>query len=101
MSVCGPLTLFCLALLINTRLPGQVQPYDRVARSLQELSNAPGPSGSEGPVRDILSREFRAADLKVSTDGLGSVIGVLAGPSDGPRVMLAAHMDEVGGLVRY
>jgi len=72
-----------------------------VARLLQELSNAPGPSGFEGPVREILERELRAAGLEVSTDGLGSVIGALPGPSNGPRIMLAAHMDEVGAMVRY
>jgi putative aminopeptidase FrvX len=93
--------LFCFTLVISNVIPGQVQPGDRVARLLQDLSNAPGPSGFEGPVREILGRELRAAGLRVSTDGLGSVIGVLAGPSDGPRIMLAAHMDEVGAMVRY
>ena len=46
-------------------------------------------------------REFRASGLEVSTDGLGSVIGVLRGSAEGPRIMLAAHMDEVGAMVRY
>lgn len=96
-----PLTLLCCALLISYVIPAQAQGPDRVERLLDELSNAAGPSGFEGPVRDILTRELRAAGLKVSTDGLGSVIGVLAGPSDGPRIMLAAHMDEVGAIVRY
>jgi len=29
------------------------------------------------------------------------VIGVMRGPADGPRIMLAAHMDEVAAIVRY
>jgi putative aminopeptidase FrvX len=95
------LMLVCFTLLISPAVRGQVQPGDRVERLLQELSNAPGPSGFEGPVRDILERELRAAGLKLSTDGLGSVIGALEGTSAGPRIMLAAHMDEVGGIVRY
>ena len=95
------LTLICLTLLISPAVTGQVQPGDRVERLLQELSNTPAPSGFEGPVREILERELRAAGLKVSTDGLGSVIAALAGTSEGPRIMLAAHMDEVGGMVRY
>ena len=53
------------------------------------------------PVRTILLREFHAAGLDTSTDGLGSVIGVLSGPAGAPRVMLAAHMDEVGAMVKY
>jgi putative aminopeptidase FrvX len=80
---------------------GQAERRDRISQLLEELSNAPGPSGFEGPVRDILMRHFRSAGLAVSTDGLGSVIGVLPGSSDAPRIMLAAHMDEVGAIVRY
>jgi putative aminopeptidase FrvX len=90
-----------IALLISSGIPAQVQPSDHVARLLQELSNAPAPSGFEGPVRAILTRELRAAGLDVSTDGLGSVMAVLAGSSATPRIMLAAHMDEVGAVVRY
>jgi putative aminopeptidase FrvX len=96
-----PLISFCFAFMMCTAVAGQVQPGDRVERLLQELSNAPGPSGYEGPVREIVARELRAAGLKVSTDGLGSVIGTLEGPANGPRIMLAPHMDEVGAMVRY
>ena len=90
-----------LNLLTCAPLLGQSGETDRVARLLEQLSNAPGPSGFEGSVRDILTRQFRSTGLAVSTDGLGSVIGVLPGPPEGPRIMLAAHMDEVGAIVRY
>jgi len=88
-------------LLFAVALPVPGQQADRVIKLLEELSNAPAPSGYEGPVRDILKREFQAAGLDVSSDGMGSVIGVLRGPTDGPRIMLAAHMDEVGAIVRF
>jgi len=74
---------------------------DRVPRQLEELSNAPGPSGFEGGVREIIVRELHTLGIETSTDGLGSVIGVLAGSSERPHIMLAAHMDEVGAIVRY
>ncbi len=45
--------------------------------------------------------ELRAAGVEVTTDGLGSVIGVLRGSAETPRIVLAAHMDEVGAMVRY
>ena len=94
--------LSALALLVLARpLPVPAQQGDRIVKLLEELSNAPAPSGYEGPVRDILRREFRAAGLEVSSDGMGSLIGVLRGPADGPRIMLAAHMDEVGAMVRF
>jgi endoglucanase len=88
-------------LLFALELPVCAQQGERVGKLLEELSNAPAPSGYEKPVRDILRREFQAAGLEVSHDGMGSVIGVLRGPDDGPRVMLAAHMDEVGAVVRF
>lgn len=88
-------------LLFAVALPASAQQSDRVVQLLEELSNAPAPSGYEGPVRDILRREFQGAGLKTSNDGLGSIIGVLQGPANAPRIMLAAHMDEVGAIVRF
>jgi endoglucanase len=93
--------LMCFSLQMSPQVTAQVQGGDRMARLLEQLSNAPGPSGFEGPVRELVARELRAAGLLVSTDGLGSVIAALAGPSGGPRIMLAAHLDEVGAMVRY
>ena len=95
------LVIFCLTLLVEPALKGQTAQGDRVSRLLEELSNAPGPSGFEGPVRQIIVRELHALGIETSTDVLGSVIGVLAGLSERPRIMLAAHMDEVGAIVRY
>jgi putative aminopeptidase FrvX len=95
------LAIFCLALTVEPAPVGQTSKGDRVSRLLEELSNAPGPSGFEGPVREIMVREMHGLGLETSTDGLGSVIGVLAGSSERPRIMLAAHMDEVGAIVRY
>ena len=95
------LPVLCGCLLFTSVLPAQTEAKDRVARLMEEFTNAFGPSGYEGAVRRLLAREFSAAGAEVSTDGLGSVIGVLRGSSEKPRVMLAAHMDEVGLLVRY
>jgi len=90
-----------VALIAASALAAQAPQGDRIAKLLAELSNAPAPSGAEGPARAIVTRELRAAGLETSNDGMGSIIGVLRGPAHGPRVMLAAHMDEVGGMVRY
>ena len=68
---------------------------------LEELSNAFGPSGFENPVREIVKRELSSLGCGVEVDGLGSVIGRLPGMYDSPRVMLSAHMDEVGLIVKY
>lgn len=74
---------------------------DETERLLEELTNAHGVSGFEGPVRDILRREWKDLLSDLHTDGLGNLIGSLPGSSDSPRVLLMAHMDEVGFLVRH
>ena len=73
---------------------------DNVELLLEELTNAPGPTGFEGPVRAIVRRELAPVAASMETDGLGSLIARLEGGGERPRVMLAAHMDELGLLVR-
>jgi len=71
---------------------------DRTGRLMGELADAPGPSGFEEAVRAIMVRELRPLSDNVSFDGLGSVIAKQGG--NGPRIMLDAHMDELGGVIR-
>lgn len=73
---------------------------DATARLLEELSNAHGPSGFEGPVRRIMLREMTPLADRIELDGLGSVIAVIAHSADAPNIMIAAHMDEVGMMVK-
>lgn len=68
---------------------------------LEELTNAFGPTGFEGPVREILRRELAPLCDSVETDGIGSIVASQRGGSDSPRIMLSAHMDELGLMVRY
>jgi endoglucanase len=70
---------------------------DRTEALLGELSNAHGPPGFEEPVRAIMVREMKPL-AKISYDGMGSVIA--QNGSGGPRVMLDAHMDELGAMTR-
>lgn len=76
-------------------------PADGVVRLLAELTNAHGAPGFEGPVRNILRREWQGLVTDLKTDGLGNLLGTLAGRTPGPRVLVMAHMDEVGFLVRH
>jgi putative aminopeptidase FrvX len=71
---------------------------DRVEGLLQSLADAPGPSGYEEEVRAIMVRELKPFASQISYDGLGSVIAQHG--TTGPRIMLDAHMDELGGIVR-
>lgn len=65
---------------------------------LEGLTNAPGVSGFEGPVREIMQCHLEPFG-EVSTDHLGSVIGRKVGRENGPKIMLAGHMDEVGFMI--
>jgi len=71
---------------------------DETQQLLQMLADAPGPSGFEEPVRKIMVERMKPLAEKLSYDGLGSVIAVQG--SSGPRIMVDAHMDELGGVVR-
>ncbi len=65
---------------------------------LQVLADAPGPPGFEEPVRKIMVERMKPLAEKISYDGLGSVIAVQG--TTGPRIMVDAHMDELGGIIR-
>lgn len=66
---------------------------------ITRLSNAHGISGSEGNVRAILEEELRTCTDEMYLDKMGNLIAIKKG--EGPSVMLAAHMDEIGLMVKY
>ena len=65
---------------------------------LKRLCDAMGVPGQEGEVRAIIREELNGKVDEIRSDTIGNLI-VRKGPVGGPRVMLAAHMDEVGFLV--
>jgi len=64
---------------------------------LRQLVEAPGVSGREERVRALVAEQYGQLAAETTTDAMGNLIGRLPGP--GPRVVLIAHMDEVGFLV--
>jgi tetrahedral aminopeptidase len=66
---------------------------------LQTLSDAFGPSGFEDEVRDTLQSMVRPLVDEARTDVLGNLIAMRG--SSGPRLMLDAHMDEIGFMVSH
>jgi len=71
---------------------------DRVVQLLKLLTEAPGPPGYEEPVRKIMAEQMKPFADRISYDGLGSVIAQQG--NSGPHIVLDAHMDELGGMVR-
>ena len=95
-----PKLILLAGLLIASSIALAAQQSDPVIGLMKEFTEAFGPSGAEGPVRNLYEREMRKAGAEVSTDGLGSVIAKAPGASGGPRIMVDAHLDEVGLMVR-
>src|SRR4051795_8453804 len=67
---------------------------------LKRLIETPGVPGREEKQREIAREELGTLTDEVRTDALGSVIGTKRGSGDA-RVMIAAHTDEIGYLVKY
>ncbi|HJF32310.1 MAG TPA: M42 family metallopeptidase [Sporosarcina psychrophila] len=65
-------------------------------RTLTELPGAPG---NEHAVRNYMRNELGKYADELIQDNLGGIFGVRKGPEDGPRIMVAGHMDEVGFMV--
>ena len=68
---------------------------------LKQLLSAPGLSGYEDPVRDIIAVAWEPYTDRMSISNLGSLHGFREGTGAKPRpkVMLAAHMDAIGLMV--
>jgi putative aminopeptidase FrvX len=66
---------------------------------LKRLTQACGVSGNEKEVRDIIIEEIKDHVDSYYVDKLGNIITYKKGKETGPKVMLAAHMDEVGLIV--
>jgi putative aminopeptidase FrvX len=68
---------------------------------LASLSNAFGPPGNEEEVRAILRSELESYADDIRTDRLGNIFFIHRGENGYPKVMLAAHMDEVAFIVTF
>lgn len=66
---------------------------------LKKLCEAPGVSGDEGKVRDLLKEYVSPHVDEVKVDRIGNLIAYKKGKSSRRKVMLAAHMDEVGFII--
>ena len=66
---------------------------------LEKLSNANGISGAEGAVAKIIRDEVAPYVDEITTDRMGNLVAIKKG--DDFKIMLAAHMDEIGLMVQY
>jgi putative aminopeptidase len=73
---------------------------DRLRTLTHDLMLIPGLSGHEGRVRRYLAARLDELRLAWHTDRLGNLIATIDGNPAAPRVMLFAHMDQLGFVVR-
>ncbi len=85
---------------------------DRLIQRLADLAAIGAIEGTEGCARLALTDEDKAGrdlvvaameelGLNITTDGIGNVVGVMAGETDGPPVMCGSHIDTVRTGGRY
>jgi len=71
-----------------------------ITETLEKLSNVYGVTGREDKVASLMKKLLKPYVDEVKEDKLGNVIGTKKGEKNAPKVMLAAHMDEIGLLVK-
>jgi len=72
---------------------------DETLTMLKELTDAKGVPGNEKEAREVMGKYITPYADEVTTDRLGSLIAKKVGKADGPKIMVAGHLDEVGFMV--
>lgn len=72
---------------------------DATLTMLKDLTDANGIPGNEKEVRDVMEQYIKPFADEVYTDHLGSLIAKKTGDENGPKIMVAGHLDEVGFMV--
>jgi len=67
---------------------------------LKRLCETPGISSREEPIRGVINAELKPLVTDLRVDALGNLIAYRQGQG-GPKVMIAAHMDQIGFMARH
>lgn len=68
---------------------------------LQKLTSVYGPSGNEELVSQVIREEIESYVDEIKVDVMGNLIAIKKGNGNGKRIMLAAHMDQIGLMVTH
>ena len=72
---------------------------EQTFKLFKTLTELPGAPGNEHAVRGFMREQLGMYSDELIQDKLGSVFGVKRGDPNGPKIMVAGHMDEVGFMV--
>ncbi len=78
-------------------LPSKEELYNLLKKLCETIS----PSGYEDEIRGIVVEEFKKTADQLWIDSMGNVIAVKKGSRGGKKIMLAAHMDEIGLFISH
>ncbi len=68
---------------------------------IQTLVETYGPSGFEDGIRALIRAEIEPFVDEITVDAMGNLIALKKGSGNGQKVMIAAHMDEIGLMVSH
>ena len=66
---------------------------------LRKLSELNSVSGNESQIRNFIIEEIKHHVDSIKIDKIGNIIAYKAGKAESPKVMISAHMDEVGLII--
>ncbi|MFJ7736854.1 M42 family metallopeptidase [Lysinibacillus sp. NPDC097287] len=72
---------------------------DSTLQMFKDLTDANGIPGNERAPREVMKQYIAPYADSVETDNLGSLIAKKVGDENGPKIMVAGHLDEVGFMV--
>ncbi|MBF0706302.1 M42 family metallopeptidase [Alkalihalobacillus hwajinpoensis] len=72
---------------------------DETLQMLKELTDANGVPGNEREPREVMKKHIESLSDEIMYDNLGSLIAVKKGKAEGPKIMVAGHLDEIGFMV--
>ena len=73
---------------------------DETEKLLKELTEANGVPGYETEIRNVIRRYFEPLG-EIAQDKIGSLICQKVGDAGEPKILLAAHMDEIGFMIKH
>lgn len=72
---------------------------DETLTMFKDLTDANGIPGNEKQPREVMEKYIKPFADEVFTDNLGSLIAKKVGNENGPKIMVAGHLDEIGFMV--
>ena len=75
------------------------QQLDETLMMLKQLTDARAIAGNEKESRDVMIEHMTPYADEIQHDNLGAVIAKKVGDANGPKIMIAGHLDEVGFMV--